>query len=211
MKIFDITLPLTNQTLVWEGDERIMIEQIAFTNKGSDFNVSRVELGVHAGTHIDAPFHLDERGYSVDKIPLENLIGKIQVLQIDESLNVITRDVLLSSGYIKGTERLLLKTRNTKKWINNPSHFDCEYTAIDANAAAFLVNEGIKFVGIDYFSISPYTDLKTPHQILLAAGVVILENAFLVNVEPGEYNLFCLPLNLIGTDGAPVRAILTID
>ncbi len=211
MKIFDITLPLSNQTLVWEGDKGITIEQVEFINKGSDFNVSNAEFGVHAGTHIDAPYHLDDNGYSVDKIPLYKLVGKIQVLKIDDSIDLITKEILLESGFLPGTERLLLKTRNTKKWFNSSHQFDRDYAAIDSTAATFLAEAGIIFVGIDYLSISPYDDLKAPHQILLNAGIVILENAYLVSVDAGEYNLFCLPLNLVGTDGAPVRAILTLD
>jgi arylformamidase len=166
---------------------------------------------VHAGTHIDAPYHLDDQGYSVDKVPLDKLCGKIQVLQINDSIDLITKEILLGSGFIQGTERLLLKTKNSRKWINSSSQFDHNYAAIDSTAATFLADAGIKFVGIDYLSISPYNDLKVPHQILLKAGIVILENAYLVNVEPGEYTLFCLPLNLVGTDGSPVRAILTLD
>jgi len=211
MKIIDITLPLSNETLVWEGDKEITIEQVAFINKGSDFNVSRVEFGVHAGTHIDAPYHLDDQGYSVEKIPFDKLVGKIQVLQIDDSIDLITKEVLLGSGFQEGTERLLLKTKNTQNWIKNDLCFDRDYVAINSTAATFLAGAGIKFVGIDYLSISPYNDLKIPHQILLKAGIVILENAYLANVEVGEYTLFCLPLNLVGTDGAPVRAILTLD
>jgi arylformamidase len=211
MKIFDITLPLSNQTLVWEGDKGITIEQIEFISRGSDFNISRAEFGVHAGTHIDAPFHLHDKGYSVDKIPLDTLIGKIQVLKIDDSVDLITKENLLDSGFQPVIERLMLKTRNTKKWFNSSHKFDRDYAAIDSSAATFLAEAGMKFVGIDYLSISPYDDLKTPHQILLNAGIVILENAYLVSVEAGEYNLFCLPLNLVGTDGAPVRAILTLD
>ncbi len=211
MKIIDITLPMSNQTLVWEGDIGITIEQIAYIKERSDFNISRAEFGVHAGTHIDAPYHLDDQGYAVDKIPLDKLVGKIQVLQIDESINLITKEVLLRSGYRHGMERLLLKTKNTQYWINNPNRFVHDYAAIDSKAAAFLAEAGIKLIGIDYLSISPYDDLKAPHQILLNAGVVVLENAYLVNVDAGEYTLFCLPLNLVGTDGAPVRAILTLD
>jgi arylformamidase len=211
MKIFDITLPLSNQTLVWEGDTGITIEQIAFIKQGSDFNISRAEFGVHAGTHIDAPFHLNDQGYSVDKISLDKLIGPVQVLKIDNSIKIITKEILINSGLKKDTKRLLLKTRNSEYWIKNPHQFIREYSAIDSGAATFLVEEGIEFVGIDYFSISPYDDLKTPHQILLKAGVVILENAYLLNVEPGQYNLFCLPLYLVGTDGAPVRAVLTTN
>jgi arylformamidase len=209
MRIFDITLPLSNQTMVWEGDKKITIEQIAFIKEGSEFNISRTEFGVHSGTHIDAPFHTNDQGYTVDKIPLDSLIGPAQVLQIHNSIKLITKDVLLESGFVKGMKRLLLKTRNSFYWSNNPNEFVRDYVALDSRAAMFLAEEEIKLVGIDYFSISPYNDLKTPHQILLEAGIVILENAYLAKVEPGEYNLICLPLNLVGTDGAPVRAILT--
>jgi len=132
-------------------------------------------------------------------------------MQIDDSIKLITKEVLMKTGFTKNTKRLLLKTRNSENWVKNPHRFNREFAAIDSGAAAFLVEEGVSFVGIDYFSISPFDDLKTPHQILLKAGIVILENAYLVNVEPGLYNLFCLPLNLVGTDGAPVRAVLTTD
>ena len=211
MKIIDITLPLSNKTLVWEGDKGVTIEQIAFIQKGSDFNVSRAEFGVHAGTHIDAPYHLDDQGNTVDKISLDILIGPVRVLEIDDSIKIITEEVLQKSGYRKGTKRLLLKTKNSKNWDENPDQFIREYTAIDSATAAFLVSDGVEFVGIDYLSISPYDDLKIPHQILLKAGIVILENAYLVNVEPGDYMMYCLPLNLIGSDGAPVRAVLIKD
>jgi len=211
MKIIDITLPMSNQTPVWEGEDGFSIRQVAFLSKGSDFNISRAEFGVHAGTHIDAPFHLFNQGYTVDKIPLDKLVGPVQVLRIDDSVEVITSEILMASGFKKGIQRLLLKTKNSDYWINAPHRFNRDYVAIDSGVAEFLAKEGVSFVGIDYFSISPFNDLKAPHQILLRAEIVILENAYLVNVEPGTYGLICLPLNLVGTDGAPVRAVLTTD
>ena len=211
MKIIDITLPLSNQTPVWEGDEGLSIRQVAFLSKGSDFNISRAEFGVHAGTHIDAPFHLFNHGYTVDKIPLDKLVGPVQVLRIDDSVEVITSEILVASGFKKGTQRLLLKTKNSEYWIKDPHRFNRDYVAIDSGAAVFLVGKGVTFIGIDYFSISPFNNLKAPHQILLRAGIVILENAYLVNVKPGTYRLICLPLNLIGTEGAPVRAVLITE
>jgi arylformamidase len=211
MKIIDITLPLSDLTLVWEGDQGIKIEQVSTLANGSDYNVSQVELGVHAGTHIDAPFHLFNIGKTVDKILLNKLIGPVQVIRIDDSVKIITKEVLSASGLKKGIQRLLMKTGNSEYWIKDPHHFNREYVAIDPSAASFLVEEGIFLVGIDYFSISPFNDLKIPHQILLQAEIVILENAYLANVDPGLYNLICLPLNLVGTDGAPVRAVLTTN
>lgn len=211
MKIIDITLPMSNKTPVWEGDIGVTINQVTSLSKGSDFNISRAEFGVHTGTHIDAPFHLFNHGYTVDKIPLDKLIGSVQVLWINDSVEVITSEVLVASGFEKGTQRLLLKTKNSEYWIRDPYRFNRKFVGIDSGAADFLVKEGVSFVGIDYFSISPFVNLKAPHEILLRAGIVILENAYLINVEPGTYGLICLPLNLIGVDGAPVRAVLTTE
>jgi len=209
MEIIDITIPLTSRTPVWEGDQGITIKQDVFKGEVSDFNISRIEMGVHAGTHIDSPFHLFNHGRTVDEIPLEVLIGKATVLVISSDRKVINSEALIASGFNPGVERLILKTRNTEYWIHDPNGFHGEYIGIDTEGAEFLVSQGVKLVGVDYFSASPMNDLVRPHEILLEAGVVILENAYLVDVLAGEYQLVCLPLKLQGTDGAPVRAILT--
>jgi len=209
MEIIDITLPLSPNTPVWDGDQGISIQQTVFKGETSDFNISRVEMGVHAGTHIDSPFHLFNAGYTVDEIPLEVLIGQATILEISSSWEVINSEALLTSGFKPGIERLILKTRNTEFWIRDPYGFHADYIGINSDGAEFLVNQGLKLIGIDYFSASPVSDLVSPHEILLDAGVVILENAYLVDVELGEYECLCLPLKLQGTDGAPVRAVLS--
>ena len=208
MRIFDITLPLSDKTPVWEGDEPVKIQQTLTISDHSDFNVSRVNFGVHSGTHIDAPLHTCKAGISTDQISLEKLIGQAHVLKIDDSIDVITKESILKAGFKKGTKRLLLKTRNTEYWTSNPSQFTRDFAAINENAASFLVEQDVWLIGIDYFSISPINNLVLPHQILLDKKIVILENAYLVNVDPGIYDLICLPMNLVGTDGAPVRAVL---
>lgn len=209
MQIIDISVPLSNRTPVWEGDEGVHIKMVEAKGQGSDFNVSRVELGVHAGTHIDAPFHLFNQGSTVDEISLETLIGEVTILEIAPEFETINQEALEAGGFESGIQRLILKTRNTDYWVNDPYRFNTEFTGIDTEGAEFLAAENVRLVGMDYFSASPLHDLIRPHEILLEAGIVILENACLVNVEPGRYNLICLPLKLLGTDGAPVRAILT--
>lgn len=209
MEILDITLPLSNQTPVWEGDKGITIRQVAFRERSSDFNISRVEFGVHAGTHIDSPYHLSSQGYTVDKIPLDTLVGPAAVLEISSDVKFINPEALLSCGFKSGMDRIILKTQNTRFWVDDPTGFHGDFIGINSEGAEFMVDQGVKLVGIDYFSASPMSDLVRPHEILLGAGVVILENAYLVDVNPGDYHLTCLPLKLMGTDGAPVRAILT--
>jgi arylformamidase len=209
MDIFDITIPLSAKTPVWEGDQGVTITLDERISDGADFNVSRMEMGVHAGTHIDAPFHLFAQGQTVDQIPLDKLVGKAQVIRIPGEIGLISADVLKTIRIEKEISRILFRTRNSIYWREEPCQFRRDFTALDASAVEYLVSLNIKLVGIDWFSISPLADLKRPHEILLKAGVVILENVDLGNIEPGIYDLYCLPLNLVGTDGAPVRAILT--
>lgn len=209
MKIFDITIPLSNQTPVWEGDKEVSITRESLISEGEDFNVSHLSLGAHAGTHIDAPFHAFTDGDTVDRIPLEKLVGSVQVIEIEKNIDLITADVLTRCQLEKGLKRILFKTRNSQYWKEEPYRFSEDYVGLDSSAASFLVALGIQFAGIDWFSISTMQDMIKPHEILLGAGVVILENVNLLNVEPGFYDLYCLPLKLVGTDGAPVRVILT--
>lgn len=209
MKIYDITIPLSNETPVWEGDKEVRIWRESLISGGADFNVSRMEMGVHAGTHMDAPYHVISDGSTVDQIPLERMIGKAQVVEVDGEAESINADVLERCGISAGTTRVLFKTHNSSYWNDKPCRFREDFIALDWSGAEWLVAHGIVLAGIDWFSISTMTELRPPHVILLQAGAVILENLDLRQVEAGFYDLCCLPLKLIGTDGAPARVILT--
>ncbi len=209
MRIFDITIPLCAQTPVWQGDKKVSIQRTTTIAPGEEYNVSEVEMGVHAGTHIDAPFHVLADGRTVDQIPLERLLGKAQVIQIADEVACITREILDNSLLESGIQRILFKTRNSRRWDENPFIFRSDFVGLDADAAQFLVERGIFLTGIDGFTISNTDEILPTHRILLESGVVILENLDLRDVPAGVYDLYCLPLKLIGTDGAPVRAILT--
>lgn len=211
MQIWDITIPLNEKTPVWEGDKGVSVRQVSRLSLGSDFNVTRIEMDVHTGTHMDAPFHIFDDGDAVDDIPLDTLIGEAVVLSIPDFFKEISLDALREAGFQSGTQRLLLKTRNSRFWRDDPYSFRTDFVAVNRSAAAYLVEQRVELVGIDYFSISPVTDLKAPHEILLEGGVVILENLNLLEVESGAYKLVCLPIKLTGTDGAPVRAVLIRD
>ena len=211
MQIWDISIPLNESTPVWEGEEGVIIRRVLQISRGLDFNVSRIEMGTHAGTHVDSPYHLSDDGVPVDAIPFETLIGEVSVLSIPESFNEISIDALQTAGFQPGTKRLLLRTRNSRFWRDDPYSFRTDFVAVNRSAATYLVEQGVELVGIDYFSISPLSDLKAPHEILLKGGAVILENLNLLKVDPGKYQLVCLPIKLTGTDGAPVRAVLIRD
>jgi len=208
MNIIDISIPLSEKTPVWEGDKGINVPRVAKIEEGSDFNVSRIELGVHAGTHIDAPFHVFKNGNTVDQIPLDTLIGSVQVVEIPDGISVIDKNCLTNLNFRDGIERILLKTSNSIYWETDPFSFNKEYVAINSEGAKYLADMDLKLIGVDYFSVSSYDDLKQPHLILLDCGIVLLENIDLRQVVPEIYKLICLPLKIIGTDGAPVRAVL---
>ncbi len=208
MKIIDISIPLSEKTPVWEGDKGISVRRVAKIEEGSDFNVSRIELGVHAGTHIDVPFHVYKNGDTVDQIPLDTLIGSVQVVEIPDGISVINKNCLMKLDLQDGIGRILFKTSNSLYWETDPFSFNRDYVAVNSEGAKYLTDMDLRLVGVDYFSVSSFDDLKQPHLILLNHGIVLLENIDLRQVVPGIYKLICLPMKIIETDGAPVRAVL---
>ena len=208
MNIIDISIPLSEKTPVWEGDKGISVSRVEKIEEGSDYNVSRIELGVHAGTHINAPFHLLNNGGTVDQIPLDTLIGSVQVVEIPDGISLIDKNCLMNLKFQDGIDRILFKTTNSIYWEIDPFSFNKEYVAMNSEGAEYIADMGPRLIGLDYFSVSSYDDLKQPHLTLLDRGIVLLENINLSQVVPGIYKLICLPLKIIDTDGAPVRAVL---
>ncbi len=208
MRIYDVTIPLSENTPVWKGDAGIRISRVAEIGKRSYFNISRMEMGVHSGTHVDAPRHLFHGGLAIDQIPIESLIGDVQLLEIPGRIRNITPKILKESGYDPNIKKILFRTANSEYWQKDPLNFNTDYTAINVETAELLADQKMQLVGIDYFSISPISDLVTPHRILLEKGVIILENINLREINSGIYEIFCLPLKLVEADGAPARVIL---
>jgi len=208
MNVIDISIPVSNDTPVWDGDNGVSITRVESISKESKFNVSRIEMGVHTGTHIDAPFHMANDGVTVDQIPLNVLVGRAQIIEFPNATTVINDDCLKRVDFSNGIQRVLFKTRNSNFWETDPFSFRKDYVGINKSGARFLADLSLKLIGIDYFSISIYSDLVQPHELLLQTGVVVLENIDLRGIEPGIYQLFCLPIKIQNTDGAPVRAVL---
>ena len=207
MKIYDISIPISPEMPVWPGDPGVKIEQVSKIAEGSDANVSHLSLGAHTGTHVDAPWHFIADGINLDQIPLDVFIGAALVVAFP-NLDLITGPDLAKMDLPDDIQRILFKTRNSTIWSKGENQFQEDFVALSPDAAVFLVTRGIKLVGIDYLSIAPFKQSKPTHQILLGAGVVVLEGINLAGIEPGSYQLTCLPLKL-DVDGAPARAILT--
>lgn len=205
LRIIDISLPLSPSLLVWPGDEQVAIAHTAHLERGDAATVSRLNLGAHAGTHVDAPAHFIRGGATVDQLALDVLVGPalvVAALGVSE-LSVATLEEL---AIPPGVERLLFQTDNGRLWER--SEFAEEFVGLTEDGARWLVARGVRLVGVDYLSVATLEGIDDTHRVLLGVGVVLLESIDLRGVAPGWYRLVCLPLRVVGAEGAPTRAIL---
>ncbi|MBE9474979.1 MAG: cyclase family protein [Chloroflexi bacterium] len=207
MRTYDITLTISPDLPTWPGDPGVELERVEKIEDGSNANVSRVDMGVHTGTHVDAPFHFLQDGITVDKLNLSLLTGRAYVLHLPD-VEVITAAVLEEAQIPPRTRRVLFKTRNSDLWVKEEPGFQTDFVGISEDGAEYLVRRGVKLVGVDYLSVAPFKNSRPTHEKLLEAGVVIVEGLDLSEVSQGRYTIYCLPLKLANSDGAPARVIL---
>jgi len=205
--IIDISVPLHSGIPTWPGSPGFRLFQTMRMDDGEVANVSQLETDVHIGTHVDAPWHFVAGGKTIEQLSLEVLMGTAVVGYLPE-VSAVTPEDLEALALPRQTKRLLLRTRNSQLWANEVSEFQTDFVALTADAAQWVVNQGIQLIGVDYLSVQRYYDSPLTHEILLGAGVVIVEGLNLTDVTPGLYDLVCLPLKLVGSDGAPARAVL---
>jgi len=208
MKIYDITVPISENVPVYEGDPRVKIDVTASIKNGDAANVTQLCFGAHTGTHVDAPNHFIDGTRKVHELDLEKLIGDCRVIEIEENVTAIEPRHFEIPETV---ERVLFKTRNSEFWNAPETGFRKDFTYITPEAARALVEKNIKLVGIDYLSVEKFgsNDFAT-HITLLEKEVVIIEGLDLRAVPAGDYELICLPLKVISPtgDGAPARTIL---
>jgi arylformamidase len=167
-----------------------------------------LDLSVHTGTHVDAPHHFLNNDLTVETLPLDILTGPVLVVQFPDDLDLITAEALDAAEIPSGVERLLFRTRNSDLWQRSEKEFCSTFVGISMDGAEWLVKRNIRLIGIDYLSVAPYKQGELIHKVLLGAGIVLLEGVDLHKIQPGSYELYCLPMKLFGSDGAPARAIL---
>ena len=202
----DITVPLRNGMVTWPGDapfERSPTLQLA---AGGPCNLSQISTTVHIGTHMDAPLHYLAGGAGMETMPIAASVGRARVIEIRDPEVIRTSE--LEPHHLAEGERVLFKTANSPHcWKTD--HFQTKYVYIEPDAAHYLVDRGLQTIGVDYLSVGGFEHGgPETHRILLQAGIWIIEGLQLEHVEPGEYELLCLPLKIIGSDGAPARAVL---
>ncbi|WP_433441173.1 cyclase family protein [Nonomuraea sp. CA-141351] len=206
MKIYDITLPIHPQMLHWGRKPEVeVVESLA---NGDASNVTRWRLGAHTGTHVDAPAHFVDGATPIDEVSLESLVGPAVVVDLTHVEGDIEVTHLAQAG-AAGQRRVLLKTSNSAGPLKETDRAP-NWVGLSPEAAAWLVEQKVELVGIDYLTIESHrrTDTWDAHHTLLGSGVLILENADLDQVAAGPYELVCLPAKLVGADGSFARAIL---
>lgn len=208
MTIYDISLSLSPNLPTWPGDPGLKLEQYASMDKGTHYNATQISSSVHVGTHVDAPRHFLNEGSTVEQLPLDVLTGPCYVTQLPDGIDAITAEVLDRTEITSEMKRVLFGTSNSHYWARGESKFQTDFVAITEDGAEWLVKHGVQLVGIDYLSIAPYDESIPTHTVLLKAGVVVVEGLNLSNIMRGFYDLYCLPLKIAGSDGAPARAIL---
>ncbi|GFE56489.1 cyclase family protein [Geobacter sp. AOG1] len=204
MKIYDISTSISADLPTYPGDPPVRIEPVTRISRGDTANVSRLTLTTHSGTHLDVMRHYSEHGMAVDHVPLTLLVGKALVIELAGVREIGRRE--LARFPVKGEERILLKTDNSLLWEHPGFHE--EYAHLTEEGARYLLDAGVRLVGIDYLSIERFDGNGEVHRLLLGNGAVVLEGLNLDGVTAGHYELICLPLKVKDGDGAPVRAIL---
>jgi arylformamidase len=202
----DISVPLRNGMVHWPGDAPFECWETESIAKGAEANVSEIHGSAHTGTHMDAPVHYLPGASGIDAIPIAAAVGRARVIAIVDPQLIQVKE--LESHRLAKGERVLFKTQNSERcWKTD--QFQKKFVSIAKEAAHYLAGCGVQTVGVDYLSVGSFEkDGAETHRTLLAAGVCIIEGLNLEHVQPGEYELLCLPLKIIGSDGAPARAVL---
>lgn len=210
MRIYDVSVPISEITPVWPDDPRVQIESLSSIADGDPANVSRLSMSLHTGTHVDAPYHFIRDGITVDKLPLDLLVGPAFLAEVDdpERRKIGVFD-LARIHFPRDTTRLLIKTSNSNLWEDNLTEFEREFIHLAPHTAEWLVKRGIRLLGVDYLSVEAYGVKEfRVHHTLLRAGVVIVEGLDLSRVPAGPCQLVCLPLKIKGGEAAPARVLV---
>jgi arylformamidase len=205
MPFIDVSVPLDAQLATYPHNTPFTLEAIKRIARGDSSNVSTLHMSAHAGTHVDAPRHFFDDRPGTEALPLDLLIGRARVIELGTRAAITAED--LQPFDLAGDVRVLIKTRNSQFWGSPDFHED--YVGVAGSGATWLVEHGVKVVGVDYLSVEQFKNVGKPaHHILLGGGVVVIEGLDLRDVDPGVYEMICLPLRVVASDGAPARVVL---
>jgi arylformamidase len=206
-ELIDISVRLRPEMPIWPGSPGVHVTLTRSMDRGDPVTETRLDIDVHCGTHVEGPMHLMAGGAPVQAFPLSAFVGPAWVADL-QGTRVIGSDALAEAGIPTGVERLLVRTANSDLWANDAQTFQADFAALTADGATWVVDRGIRLIGLDYLSVQLFEDDPETHRILMRSGVAILEGLNLIAASPGMYRLTCLPLSLDATEAAPARAML---
>jgi arylformamidase len=199
----DVTVPIRQGMVHWPGNPDVRIESFEEPLQDAVCRISKLTLGVHTGTHFDAPIHFGLPG-GVEALPTGGMMGIARVIAVP---GAAVEPADLEKHDIQAGERLLIKSRNSDRCWDTDA-FVPDYVFLTEAAARYLAARQIRTVGIDYLSIGGPNDGAATHTVLLKAGICILEGLDLRRIQPGTFDLVALPILIPGSDGAPARVFL---
>jgi arylformamidase len=202
----DVSVTVRHGMPHWPDNPPIVVQRPMEIVRGHACNLSHLAMGVHTGTHIDAPVHFIHQAAGVDEMPLAATMGPARVIEIADPREITADE--LRGHLLQAGERVLFRTANSPRaW--QADTFVEDFVYISEQAAEHLAETGVRTVGVDYLSVGGYhADGAKIHRILLSAGIWIIEGLDLSAVSAGRYEMICLPVKLHGSDGAPARALL---
>jgi arylformamidase len=210
-RMIDVTLPIRAGMLTYPGDPVVTVERVSDMQHGDVANLSVISMSTHTGTHVDPPIHFVNGGATIDRVPLDSLVGDAFVADV-RGLETIGPAELEAAGLPVDVQRVLFLTDWSARWAEGSPAFPDSVTCISKDGARWLVDRGIRLVGTDFISVEADDDPTFPvHRTLLGAGTVIVEGLDLRDVPAGPYTLWCLPLKLSDGDGGPARVVLVAD
>lgn len=206
MTLIDISRTLEPSLAVWPGDtpfeRRVMLDMAV----GAFVNLSTLTLSSHTGTHVDAPFHVQRDGDTVERLPLEQYWGAAQVVTVRKTSGPLTAEDLQHVD-LALAPRLLVRSGSGSGAPHDL--FPAEFVYPSPALAGVLARAGVVLYGSDTPSMDDADSKDLPgHHALLDAGIAILEGLDLRSAPDGVYELAALPLKIAGGDGSPVRAVL---
>jgi arylformamidase len=205
MKLIDVSVPLDANLPTYPGNTPYSLEAIKRISRGDSSNVSTLHLSAHGGTHVDAPRHFFAEASGSEALPLDMLCGRARVIELTTREGITAAD--LATSDLSDEVRVLIKTHNSRLW-GSPD-FRKDFIGVTESGAKYLLEQGIKVVGVDCLSVEEFKTPGAPvHHVLLGGGAIVIEGLNLRDVEAGIYEMLCLPLPVVGSDGAPARVVL---
>lgn len=211
-RLIDVSLGISAEMLTWPGDPAADVVRRKQIEKGDSSNVSELRIGTHTGTHVDPPVHFIQGREGIDRVPLDQLCGDAFVAHLPDASGPIGAQELEALALPKDTTRLLLKTSNSNLWNQKKPTFPDRYACLSVEAAEWVVQRGIRVVGVDFLSVEEKGAEGHPvHKTLLSNGVAIIEGLDLREAPSGPCTLLCFPLKVLNGDGGPARAAIIVS